>query len=125
LSTCLVIDDSSVVRKVASRILVRAGIAAEEAGTGAEGLERFAAAAAAVVLVAGTLADMPSEEFVRKVRAMPNGTNATILGMLVKADLGQMTRLKRAGVAGFVLKPFDRASLTDWLAPYLGAKEAA
>lgn len=119
MTTCLVIDDSPVIRKVASRILARAGVEADEAASGAEGLEKLVTTAPAVILVAGVLPDMAGEEFVRQARSMPNGAGATILGMLVEANLGQMTRLKRAGAGGFVYKPFDRASLTGWLAPHL------
>ncbi|WP_161992564.1 response regulator [Aureimonas leprariae] len=121
MTTCLVIDDSPVIRKVATRILARAGVAVEEAATGAEGIAKLAATVPAVVLVAGTLSDMTGEDLVRRVRAMPNGAGVTILGMLVEANLGQMTRLKRAGCSGFVYKPFDRASLTACLAPHLPA----
>ncbi|GGD94173.1 response regulator [Aureimonas endophytica] len=122
---CLVIDDSSVVRKVASRILSSFGFTMVEAATGAEGLVVAGEAGPALVLVAANLSDMPGEDFVRKFRALPAHGDAPVVGLLVESNLGQMTRLKRAGASAFVLKPFDRASLSMRLQPYLSLPAAA
>lgn len=123
--TCLVIDDSSVVRKVAGRILTKLDVATAEACGGEEGIEKLRASAPRMILVAASLPDMASDDFVRQVRAMPDCAETTILAMLVEAHLGQMTRLKRAGANGFVFKPFDRASLSRWIDPYLATGAAA
>lgn len=127
MNTCLVVDDSSVVRKIAARILLNATTAVETAATGQEGLALFAEKRIGVVLLASTLPDMAAEEFVRRLRAAPNGGGATVLPMLVEANLGVMTRLKRAGATGFAFKPFDRAALNGWLEPFLSqsARRAA
>lgn len=123
--TCLVIDDSSVVRKVANRILTKLDITVEEAATAAEGLERISVDLPQLLIVSVSLSDMASEEFVRKVRAIPGGAGTTILALLVEASLGQMTRMKRAGANGFVFKPFDRESLLERLERYIDFSRAA
>ena len=74
-----------------------------------------------LVIVASLLPDMPAEEFVRALRMRPGGKEAVILASLVEANLGMMTRLKRAGATGFVFKPFDREAMTRWISPYVAA----
>ncbi len=124
METCLVVDDSSVVRTIAARILLNPTTAVETAATGAEGLALFAERRCGVVLLSSTLPDMPADEFVRRLRATPGGGAATILPMLVEANLGTMTRLKRAGATGFAFKPFNRAALSGWLDPYLSSPDS-
>ena len=122
MQTCLVIDESSVVRKVASRILFQLGFTVSSAATFAEAKALVAEGGMPeLVIVSATLPDTTPEETVRAVRAEPGGASSIVLASLVEANLGQMTRAKRAGATGFIYRPFDRKSLTDWLAPYLRA----
>lgn len=119
MQTCMIVDDSSVIRKVASRIIVHLDFTVSDAATGAEALELFGGAPLPdVIIVAGALPDMPGDDFIRAVRIRPDGAAPVILGSLVEAHLGLMTRLKRAGANGFIYKPFDRQALTEWMQPY-------
>jgi two-component system chemotaxis response regulator CheY len=121
--TCLIVDESNVIRKVATRIIFQLDFTVANAGTGSEALEMIfnEEELPNVVIVAAGLADMQADTFVRAIRARPNGAQVVILASLVEANLGLMTRLKRAGCTGFIYKPFDRASLMDWLRPYISA----
>ncbi|KQT54314.1 hypothetical protein ASG43_01495 [Aureimonas sp. Leaf454] len=117
--TCLIVDESSVIRKVASRILFQLGFEAQSAANATEALVLLSAGHPFdLVVTASALPDMAADEFVRTVRARAGGRQTVILGSLVEANLGQMTRLKRAGANGFVYKPFDRASLSGWVDAY-------
>lgn len=118
MQSCLIVDDSSVICKVAGRIIFQLGFEVECANSGEEALALLGDTLPDVVIVSGALADPPSDEFIRTLRAMPTGSEPVILASLVEANLGQMTRLKRAGATGFIYKPFDRNSLTEWLTPY-------
>jgi two-component system chemotaxis response regulator CheY len=122
MQTCLIVDESNVIRKVASRILFQLSFTVENAATGTEALALLAAGDVPdLVIVASLLPDMPAEEFVRALRMRPGGKEAVILASLVEANLGMMTRLKRAGATGFVFKPFDREAMTRWISPYVAA----
>jgi two-component system chemotaxis response regulator CheY len=122
MQTCLIVDESNVIRKVAGRILFQLSFTVENAATGAEALELAAVGDVPdLVIVASTLPDMPAEDVVRALRMRPGGKEAIILASLVEANLGTMTRLKRAGATGFVFKPFDRDAMTRWISPYISA----
>ncbi len=120
--SCLVIDENNIVQKVASRIL--AGIGIDTVGVSgmqeAEGLLSMTKTSFDLVLLSSTLPGVPVETAVRALREGPVG-RAPILVSLVESNLGLMTRSKRAGASGFIFRPFDRASLTAWVEPFLVA----
>lgn len=119
MATCLVVDESNVIRKVASRIIFQLGYTVESVGTAGDALARLEAGELpSLLIVAATLPDMQGEQLVRAIRTRAGGGEIVILAALVESNLGLMTRLKRAGANGFVYKPFNRAALTRWLAPY-------
>jgi two-component system chemotaxis response regulator CheY len=72
-----------------------------------------------LLLVAATVLGNDAPDLVRQIKAMPGGAQVIVLALIVDGNLGLMTRLKRAGVAGFVYKPFDRVSLRAAITPYL------
>jgi two-component system, chemotaxis family, chemotaxis protein CheY len=125
MQTCLVIDEFAVVRKVASRILTLSGYNPLVADT-LEGAIGMIAEAGTVdiVVVSATLPDASVEDAVRRVRQEPGASRAIVLASLVEANLGLMTRAKRAGALGFIYRPFDRESLTGWLRAYAPAEDA-
>lgn len=113
---CLFVDGSDVVRKVARRILEREGFVVDEARDGYEALGRCATVMPDVVIVDGMLPDMMAPELIRHVRAMPGGDHPRIMACMIEMEVGAIMRAKRAGAQGFMLKPFDRATLMDRLA---------
>ncbi len=128
MSTCLVIDESSIVAKVATRILAGIDLSTLGAESVAGGLGLLAepgAEAPVLVLVSASLQGGPVEASVRALRADPRTAKAKILVSLVESSLGTMTRAKRAGADGFIFRPFDRKSLLDWVAPFLEKPAAA
>lgn len=122
MQTCMIVDDSSVIRKVAGRIISKLDFAVCDAAGAADACALLDKGPLPdVLIVAGTLPDMAGDEFIRLVRARAGGRAPVILASLVEAHLGLMTRLKRAGATGFVYKPFDRAALAGWMQPYARA----
>ena len=120
MQTCLIIDESSVIRKVATRIIFQLDFTVANAASGADAMEILGQGELPdIIIVSGNLSDVPAETFVKSVRAMPQGAKPVVLACLVDANLGLMTRLKRAGCTGFIYKPFTRQSLGDWLTPYV------
>ncbi len=120
--TCLVIDESSVVAKVAARILTEIDLTTMGADSVSGALKLLAepgAQAPALVLVSAALQDVSVDASVRALRAHPQTAKAKILVSLVESNLGTMTRAKRAGADGFIFRPFDRRSLIDWVAPFV------
>lgn len=122
----LIVDESPVIRKVAARILVGAGVECTVAGSAAEAEALFAAEPPFdCAIVSAALGDAGPEALLRALRARPGQAGIPVFVSLSETSLGLMTRCRRAGATGFVFRPFDRASLLGWLSPHLPAKAAA
>ena len=110
---CMIVDDSSVIRKVAKRILSGPQLFVIEASNGSEALDMCAADMPDIIVVDGTLPDMATDDFIRSVGAIPNPIKPQIAICLTEFDIGTIMRAKRAGAAGYILKPFNRAQLLE------------
>ncbi|WAJ27035.1 response regulator [Antarcticirhabdus aurantiaca] len=123
MKTCLIVDESSVVRKVAARIVFQLGFEVDAQPCVADAQPVIAKdGLPSLLIVAATTASADEVlAFVRACRARPDARSASILALLVEANLGLMTRLKRAGVDGFLFKPFTRAEMAAGLSPFIGA----
>ena len=110
---CLFVDDSSVIRKVAKRILGGSDFTVVEAASGLDAVEVCAAEMPDVIVVDGGLPDMQAVDFIRRVRAMESEVKPQILISLVEVDVASIMRAKRAGAQGYLLKPFNRPQLLE------------
>ncbi|MDX8519862.1 response regulator [Mesorhizobium dulcispinae] len=110
---CLFVDDSSVIRKVAKRILGGSDIVVIEAATGLDAIEICSSDMPDVVVVDGGLADMQAADLIRRIRGIDGAVKPQILVSLIEVDVGAIMRAKRAGAQGYLLKPFNRAQLLE------------
>ena len=110
---CMIVDDSSVIRKVAKRILGGPDMLVVEAGSGGEALAMCAADMPEIVVVDSSLPDMPVVDFIRQALATTEHARPHIVICMTEFDVGAIMRAKRAGAKGYVLKPFDRAQLLE------------
>ncbi len=108
---CLLVEASSIIRKVARRILQSEGYEVLDAATGSQGLSLCASHSFDIIIVDACLPDLEASDFIRHVRAMPLGNEPRIMICLIEADLGAIMRAKRAGGQGYMQKPFIRAQL--------------
>ncbi len=112
---CLIVDDSSVIRKVAKRILAGPTMITSEAGNGMLALSLCRTELPDIILVDSVLPDMPVTDFIREAMAMHSRRQPRIVVSMTQLDIGTIMRAKRAGARGYVLKPFNRAQLVDKL----------
>ncbi|BAB49849.1 MULTISPECIES: response regulator [Mesorhizobium] len=110
---CMFVDDSSVIRKVAKRILGGSDMVVIEAASGLDALEMCAADMPDIIVVDGALPDVQAVDLIRRVRAMESPTRPQILISLVELDIASIMRAKRAGAQGYLLKPFNRPQLLE------------
>ncbi len=112
MKSCLVIDDSSIVRKVERRIVEHLNLFAAEAEQGQEAIELCQAKGMPdAILVDCTLPDMPSSDLVAQLRALPDGAKPYILYCASENDPRDIKRALTAGANDFLLKPFTRADI--------------
>lgn len=110
---CMIVDASSVIRKVAKRILGGPEMLVIEAGSGYEALDMCSAAMPHIIIVDGALPDMATVDFIRSVVATAGEQKPQIVLCIPEVDIGAIMRAKRAGAAGYILKPFNRPQLLE------------
>ena len=116
MKTCMVVDDSEVVRKVARYIFENLQFEASEAETGQDGLDSCARAMPDAILLDSHIPPMPTASFLSTLRAMPNGDKPMVIYCSTENDSTEIARALSAGADDYVLKPFDRETLGKKLA---------
>lgn len=108
MKTCLVVDDSSVIRKVARRILEGLGFNIEEAEDGQKALEFCYGTMPEAILLDWNMPVMDGFEFLRTLRKMPGGAKPKVVFCTTENDVSQIARAMHAGADEYIMKPFDR-----------------
>ena len=109
--TCLIVDDSEIIREIAARIVGKLGLEAPEAENAAYAVEYCGEHKVDVVLLDWDLPSMGALDFLRGVGNMPEEEKPAIILCATENDPQQFTLAKAAGAAHHVLKPFDKHSL--------------
>jgi two-component system chemotaxis response regulator CheY len=105
--SCLVVDDSRVVRKVARRILEANGFAVVEAGDGQQALDACRAALPDFVLLDWNMPVMDGITFLRALRAEFGPDNPTVIFCTTENDLDHIQMAISNGAQEYIMKPFD------------------
>jgi two-component system chemotaxis response regulator CheY len=105
--SCLVVDDSRVVRKVARRILEANGFAVVEAGDGQQALDACRAALPDFVLLDWNMPVMDGITFLRALRAEFGPDNPTVIFCTTENDLDHIQMAISSGAQEYIMKPFD------------------
>ncbi len=108
---CLVVDDSSVVRKVARRILEDFDFDVTEAPDGRAAIDACQRAMPDMILLDWHLPVMDGVDFLSNLRQMQGGKRPRVVFCASEADVAQLARALRAGADEYILKPFDRAAV--------------
>jgi two-component system chemotaxis response regulator CheY len=111
MKTCLIVDDSEVVRKIARRIFAHLKIEAAEAETGHDALDLCAKSMPDAILLDSHIPPMATVEFLNSLRALGNGSKPVVIYCATENDPADIASALRAGADDYLLKPFDRASL--------------
>ncbi len=113
LATCLVVDDSRIVRKAARRILEKLGFTVAEAGDGAEALTACRASMPKAVLLDWNMPIMDGLQFLRAARAEFGPDNPVVVLCTTEAAMEKIVEALSAGAQEYVMKPFDESILRD------------
>jgi two-component system, chemotaxis family, chemotaxis protein CheY len=106
--TCLVVDDSSVIRKIARRILEELGFQIIEAEDGEKALAACACALPDAVLLDWNMPVMDGYEFLGHLRRMPGGEKPKVVFCTTENGMDHIARALDAGANEYIMKPFDK-----------------
>lgn len=104
---CLIVDDSRVVRKVASRIVRDLEFEVVEAGDGAEALQHCRETMPDAVLLDWNMPVMNGLDFLRALRREDEGDKPVVLFCSTENDSDHIGEAIRTGANEFIMKPFD------------------
>ncbi|KJC38964.1 chemotaxis protein CheY [Bradyrhizobium sp. LTSP885] len=108
MKTCLVVDDSSVVRKIARRILEGLAFTVIEAEDGAKAVEACKVAMPDAVLLDWNMPVMDGFEFLIELRRMPGGDVPKVVFCTTENGIDHISRALNAGANEYIMKPFDK-----------------
>lgn len=105
----LIVDDSSVMRKIVERSLRQAGVdslVVLEAGSGVEGLEVLKARRVDLILSDINMPAMDGLEFVRQLRQQRLAEGVPVVMITTESSEEHVKRAIEAGAIGYIRKPF-------------------
>ena len=111
MKTCLIVDDSRVIRKVSRHILESLDFAVEEAENGQDALDHCAASMPDVILLDWNMPVMSGIEFIHCLRKRPDGAKPKVVFCTTENDVAHIREAIDAGADEYVMKPFDHDTL--------------
>lgn len=111
--TCLIVDDSSVVRKLAVKLLEEIGFSCAEADNGQMALDFCKDKMPDVVLLDWNMPVMDGIECIRILRAIPGGGETKVIFCSIYHQEDRVRQAIEAGADEYIVKPFDRDVLKN------------
>ena len=106
--SCLVVDDSRVIRMVARRILEQLGFRIAEAVDGQEALNACLKEMPDAILLDWNMPVMTGIEFLRALRKTAGGSAPVVVFCTTENDMSRIREAIEAGANEYIMKPFDR-----------------
>ncbi len=107
MKSCLIVDDSKVIRMVARRILEELQFDTLEAADGKEALDSCGQNMPDAVLLDWNMPVMDGLEFLRELRRMSGGDTPIVVFCTTENDLDHIRKAMEAGANEYIMKPFD------------------
>jgi two-component system chemotaxis response regulator CheY len=120
----LIVDDSSVMRKIVERSLRQAGLeslAVLEAGSGVEGLEVLRSKQVDIILSDINMPLMDGLEFVRQLKSQKLAVGVPIVMITTESSEEHVKQAIAAGARGYIRKPFTADQVKQRVLPLLTA----
>ena len=107
MKTCLVVDDSKVIRKVARHILETLDFEVSEACDGREALQACLASVPDVILLDWNMPVMSGMDFLRALREADVPSRPKVVFCTTENGMAYIRAAIEAGADEYVMKPFD------------------
>jgi two-component system chemotaxis response regulator CheY len=105
--TCLVVDDSKVVRTLERRIMESLGFSVSEAEDGQKAVDFCTNQKPDLILLDWHMPIMEGIEFLKVLRAMPSGDVPKVVFCTTESEMSHIMDALSAGANEYVMKPFD------------------
>ena len=115
MKTCLVVDDSKVIRKVARHILETLDYSVSEAVDGRDALDQCMATPPDVILLDWNMPVMSGMDFLRALRESSIPSRPKVVFCTTENGMAYIRAAIEAGADEYVMKPFDRDTLESKL----------
>jgi two-component system chemotaxis response regulator CheY len=119
----LIVDDSSVMRKIVERSLRQAGLeisAVLEAGNGAEALAVLAENRVDLILCDINMPVMDGLEMVKQLKGVENAKGVPVVMITTEGSESHVVEALSAGARGYIRKPFTADQVKEHVLPLLG-----
>ena len=116
----LIVDDSSVMRKIVERSLRQAGIdpmVVHEASSGIEGLDVLKAKQVDLILSDINMPSMDGLEFLRQIRAQNLAPGVPVVMITTESSEEHVKQAILAGARGYIRKPFTADQVKERVVP--------
>src|ERR1700761_9137490 len=107
MKSCLIVDDSKVIRMVAKKILQELSFETQEAEDGKIALDICIKKLPDAVLLDWNMPNMNGIDFLRKLRQLPGGDQPVVVFCTTENDIEHIQEAITAGANEYIMKPFD------------------
>lgn len=121
----LIVDDSSVMRKIVERSLRQAGIGVTqvfEAGNGAEALGVLKDNQVDLILCDINMPVMDGLEFLQQLPTVANAKGVPVVMITTEGSEAHVVKALSCGARGYIRKPFTPEQVKEHVIPILGGK---
>lgn len=120
--SCLIIDDSDVVRKVMRHVAEGLGFSVNDLTTTDEALARCRREMPYLIVLDWHLPGSVPLDFMSAVRSLPQGRQVKILYVLTENDPAEINRAIASGADDTLIKPFHRVTMEAKIAALITTK---
>ena len=107
MKSCLIVDDSKVIRMVARKILQELKFEIEEAVDGQEALDACKKNLPDAVLLDWNMPVMSGIDFLKNLRTLPGAEKTVVIFCSTENDIEHIQEAIEAGANEYIMKPFD------------------
>lgn len=107
MKSCLIVDDSKVVRKFARRIVEELSFDVYEACDGEDALDACQKKQPDVILLDWNMPVMDGMEFLKEFRTNENWNKTVVIFCTAENDISRIQAAIAAGANEYIMKPFD------------------
>jgi len=107
MTSCLVVDDSRMIRRVASRILKDLKFETSEAENGQDAIDKCRLDMPDAILLDWNMPVMDGLSFLKELRSEAEGKTPIVVFCTAERDILKITEALEAGANEYIMKPFD------------------